>query len=213
MKRAILFDFDGTLVNTNDIVIASFQHTYRYYKGHEEEVSKITSFFGEPLLVTMAREFPETSPEEAMETYRSFQYQHKDELVTVFDGIKSMLSELKARDLVLAIVTSRTTSSTVSYLEQFDMADYFDLIISCDDTAVHKPNPEPVLLAMEKLGADKSESLMIGDGDFDLGCAHNAGIEAALVGWHITENKVKPDYYTETPEDIVSLIDRLNSGL
>ena len=54
----ILFDFDGTLVNTNDVIIASWQHTYRHYTGKEESFEKITACFGEPLLLTMAREFP-----------------------------------------------------------------------------------------------------------------------------------------------------------
>ena len=61
----ILFDFDGTLVNTNDVIIASWQHTYRHYMGKEESLEKITACFGEPLLLTMAREFPAVDPEES----------------------------------------------------------------------------------------------------------------------------------------------------
>ena len=210
MIKAILFDFDGTLVNTNDVIIESFRYTFMHYKNQGVELSKITSFFGEPLVTTMAREFPETTPEEAMATYRSYQDMHKEELVKTFDGIESMLAELKKRNIAMSVVTSRTTSSTVAYLEQFGLEKYFDVIVSCDDTDIHKPNPEPALLALEKLGVSKDEAVMIGDGDFDMGCAQNAGVKSVLVGWHITENRVKPDYYVETPEDIVALIDELN---
>ena len=71
MLKYILFDFDGTLVNTNDVIIASWQHTYRTYLGHEAPVEHITACFGEPLLLTMAREFPNVPPEESAEVYRN----------------------------------------------------------------------------------------------------------------------------------------------
>ena len=91
----ILFDFDGTLVNTNDVIIASWQHTYRHYTGKEESLEKITACFGEPLLLTMAREFPAVDPEESAGVYRTFQQENADELVTIFPGILDMLRDLK----------------------------------------------------------------------------------------------------------------------
>jgi len=215
MKKYILFDFDGTLVNTNDVILASWQHTYRHYLGHEMPVDHITSCFGEPLLLTMEREFPGVDPQESADVYRQFQMENADKLVTIFPGIKELLADLKAAGYVLGIVTSRTRESALRYMDMFGITSYFSDLVTCDDTTVHKPNPEPILLAMSKLGASAEESIMIGDSPFDIKCANNAGVDSVMVNWRITcdETSViddaKVDYWIHQPSDLVELLKTL----
>ena len=215
MKKYILFDFDGTLVNTNDVIVASWQHTYKHYLGHEVPVEHITACFGEPLLLTMAREFPGVDPKESADVYRSFQVKNADRLVTIFPGIKELLAELKEAGYVLGIVTSRTRESALRYMDMFDITSYFDDLVTCDDTTVHKPNPEPLLLAMSRLGAAPEESLMIGDSPFDIKCANNAGVDSVMVNWRITCDETsliddaKVDYWIHQPSDLVELLKKL----
>lgn len=215
MKKYILFDFDGTLVNTNDVIVASWQHTYKHYLGHEVPVEHITACFGEPLLLTMAREFPGVDPKESADVYRSFQVKNADRLVTIFPGIKELLADLKEAGYVLGIVTSRTRESALRYMDMFDITSYFSDLITCDDTTVHKPNPEPLLLAMSRLGAEPAESLMIGDSPFDIKCANNAGVDSVMVNWRITCDETsliadaKVDYWIHQPSDLVELLKRI----
>jgi len=215
MKKYILFDFDGTLVNTNDVILASWQHTYRHYLGHEVPQERITACFGEPLLLTMEREFPGVDPNDAAEVYRSFQAEHADRLVTLFPGIRELLTDLKNAGYVLGIVTSRTRVSALRYMDMFDITSYFSDMVTCDDTDIHKPNPEPLLLAMSKLGAAAEESIMIGDSPFDIKCANNAGVDSVMVNWRITcdETSViddaKVDYWIQQPSDLVELLKTL----
>jgi len=215
MKKYILFDFDGTLVNTNDVILASWQHTYRHYLGHEMPVDHITSCFGEPLLLTMEREFPGVDPQESADVYRQFQMENADKLVTIIPGIKELLADLKAAGYVLGIVTSRTRESALRYMDMFGITSYFSDLVTCDDTTVHKPNPEPILLAMSKLGASAEESIMIGDSPFDIKCANNAGVDSVMVNWRITcdETSViddaKVDYWIHQPSDLVELLKTL----
>jgi len=215
MKKYILFDFDGTLVNTNDVILASWQHTYKHYLGHEVEQERITACFGEPLLVTMAREFPGVDPQDAADVYRQFQLKHADIMVKIFPGIRELLAALKEAGYVLGIVTSRTRSSALRYLDMFGIGTYFDNLVTCDDTTAHKPDPEPILLALEKLGADADEAIMIGDSPFDIKCANNAGVDGVMVGWRITcddaslIDDAKADYHIEEPVDLLKLLERL----
>ena len=212
MINTVLFDFDGTLVNTNDVIIASWQHTYRHYLGREESIEKITSCFGEPLLITMEREFPGVDPEEAANIYRDFQKLKADELVKVFDGIPELLAALAPAGYRIAIVTSRTRESAERYLDMLGLRDYFEDMVSCDDTQVHKPNPEPILLCLEKLGIAKDEAIMVGDSPFDIKCANNAGVKSVLVDWRITSDSAalitdaKADYEIAKPLDLMAVL-------
>ena len=217
MKKYIIFDFDGTIINTNDVIIESFQATYEHFYGGRVDEEKITRVFGEPLMVTMARDFPMVSVENAMQFYRQYQFSHADELVKEFPGIRDMLEELKGLGFNMVIVTSRTTDSTLKYLKMFNLDEYFTDIVSCDDTTIHKPNPEPIYIALKKLNSKKEEAIMIGDGSFDIKCANNAKVKSILVGWKITEEvnplvgECKEDYNCETPKDIVKLLKELNA--
>ena len=112
MINTIIFDFDGTLVNINDVIIEAWQHTYRHYGRDEKPVDYITQFFGEPLITTMAREFPEVPPEESAEVYRAHQRAKADQLVKIFPDIPQLLKAHRERGYKIGIVTSRTGEST-----------------------------------------------------------------------------------------------------
>ena len=216
MINTVLFDFDGTLVNTNDVIIASWQHTYMYYLGREESLEKITACFGEPLLLTMEREFPEVDPRESAEVYRNFQKENADELVKIFPGIEELLEGLKTDGFRMGVVTSRTRESAQRYMDMFGIGDFFEEMVSCDDTEIHKPNPEPILLCLKKMGITAAEALMVGDSPFDIKCANNAGVKSVLVGWRITGDgqtlidDAREDFTISEPSELVGVLKRLN---
>ena len=217
MINTVLFDFDGTLVNTNDVIIASWQHTYKHYRGREESIEKITACFGEPLLITMAREFPEVAPEDSAEVYRQFQQQNAHLLVKIFPGIVDLLKALKEAGYRMGIVTSRTRESALRYMDMFGITEYFEAMVTCDDTTVHKPNPEPILLGLEKMGITKDEAIMIGDSPFDIKCANNAGVKSVMVDWRITcDNSALItdsvwDYEIKQPMDLMKVLEEANA--
>lgn len=211
MIKAILFDFDGTLINTNDVIVEAWQYTYKHYGFEEVPVEHITKCFGEPLLVTMAREFPDIDPKESASVYRQRQVDMAEELVTVFDGIPALLAELRKAGYKIGIVTSRTRESTLRYLKQFNIEEYFDGVVTCDDTDKHKPDPEPVLLGLEKLNVDKDCTLMIGDSSFDMKSANNAGVKTVLVGWRVAAanedvGACSVDYSIERPMELMEIL-------
>ncbi len=215
-KTTLLFDFDGTLIDTNALVIESFQEIYRHFKGHEVPLETITPFFGEALVTTLLREFPENSLDEVINHFRAHQRAIAKDYLRVFPGIPELLETLKQNHYHLAIVTSRTTDSTTRYANMVGIGDCFEVLVSCDDTEAHKPSPEPVYLALEKLGVTKEEAMMIGDGPFDIKCANNAGVDSVLVGWRITDDEhvivegATPDYEIARPGDLIDLLNKLN---
>lgn len=215
MINTILWDFDGTLLNTNDVILESWQHTYEHYYGHKMPVEHITRCFGEPLLVTMAREFPDVPPKDSAEIYREYQKDIAYTWAKTIPGVFELVEYLRDKGYKQCIVTSRTTESTLRYLELFKKGYLFDGLVTCDDTDKHKPEPEPILLGLEKMGSANDEAIMIGDGVFDIKCANNAGVRSVLVGWRITDSDkaviadAVHDYEVETPEDLKKLIETL----
>ena len=209
---SILFDFDGTLANTNGLVIGSWKHAFRVLKGIEQSEEEIKKTFGEPLAVSMEKFFPDVPVEEAIATYRSYQKDVFENLIEPFDGMVDLIKGLKAKGYKVAVTTSRMGGSTMAGLRKFGLADIFDAIVTSDDTTKHKPDPEPVLITLEKLGVKPEEALMIGDSMFDIKCAHNAGVKAVLVGWAeaVSEEDMngpdRPDFYIESAEELFDLV-------
>lgn len=209
---SILFDFDGTLANTNGLVMGSWKHAFRVLRNIEQSEDVIKKTFGEPLGVSMQKFFPEVPVEEAIEIYRSHQKDIFEEMIEPFPGMVELIKGLKARGYKVAITTSRLGNSTMVGLRKFGLDDVFDVIVTANDTTKHKPDPEPVLITLEKLGAKPEEALMIGDSMFDIKCAHNAGVKAVLVGWAeaVSEEDLngpdRPDYFIETAEDLFDLV-------
>ncbi|MDO4860009.1 MAG: HAD-IA family hydrolase [Bacillota bacterium] len=211
----VLFDFDGTVMNTNDVIIASWQHTFRTIDGKEREVSEIARTFGEPIVQTMKRMFPHVPVEESLKIYRSYQYDYFDDLVTLFPGMKELLVKLRKTGYKTGLVTSRMRNTTYRGLEKFELTDLFDAVVTCDDTNVHKPDPEPVFIALEKLGTKPEKTVMLGDTMYDIMCANNAGVTSVLVGWAIapTEEEIKgengPDFIMKDAADLFRILEEI----
>lgn len=209
----ILFDFDGTLMNTNDLIIDSWRHTFRVIEDKDIDEDEIIRTFGEPLIKTMEKTFPNVPTEECVEIYRSYHRDSFGDRISLFPGVKEMLEELKALGYKMAVVTSRATLTTREAMEKYEIQDLFDVVVTCDDTDKHKPDPEPVRIALNQLKSSPEESIMIGDSMYDILCARNAGVLSVLVGWAMAvtdeekEGPDKPDYFVETADDIVKLLD------
>lgn len=212
-KKHIIFDFDGTIFNSNRVIVDSWQEVFRHYTGREGDVKEIYHTFGETIRFTVQKFFPEADVDEAVRIYRAYQQAHYEGLVGLFDGTREMMDQMRDAGHTLSVVTSRTKSTTLQYLEELGIQDYFDVLITCDDTDRHKPDPKPLLMALDALHAKPEEAIMLGDTKFDIGCCNNAGVDSILVGWShdIDEKELKslgyrPTYRVNTPEEVLDLI-------
>lgn len=210
--NTILFDFDGTLMNTNELILGSWQHTFKTITGKEGEPEAIHRTFGETLAKSMGEFFPDFPLEEGIEIYRGYQVGRFADCISPFPGMVELVQELKKRGYKTAVVTSRLRPTTMEGLEKFQLDRIFDAIVTMEDCTKHKPDPEPALIALEKLGVKPEEAMMIGDSKFDIGCANNAGVASVLVNWAVAiydkekEGIFKPDYVIEEAEDIFKIL-------
>ena len=213
-KPYIIFDFDGTIANTNNIIIASWQSTFERFLGHRLPVREIEATFGETLYDSVARLIPDANVDEVVAHYRNYQDTHKDQIkVYVFEGVRELMDEMKARGHKIGVATSRTAGSFNKYMEELGMEGYIDVLITMEDVTNHKPHPESVNRVLEKFGAKPEEAIMIGDTKYDIGCANNAGVDSVLVGWsHYVDEEAMaadgfmPTHRIDTPEELLGLI-------
>lgn len=193
--------------------MASWQEVFRHYTGKEGRVEDIYHTFGETIRYTVKKFFPQANVDEAVQIYRNYQQAHYDGMVGLFDGTREMMDRMVEGGHTLSVVTSRTKVTTLNYMKELGIRNYFDVLITCDDTDKHKPDPTPLRMALEELSAKPEDAIMLGDTKFDIGCCNNAGVDSILVGWShdIDENELKelgfrPTYRVETPADVLKLI-------
>jgi pyrophosphatase PpaX len=210
--KYILFDLDGTLIDTNQLIIDSFKHTYKTHLNRDIEEKEILQHFGEPLITTLRRYSPE-NVEALYDTYINFNESIHDNSVSLCSDIKQCLEQLKEMGCVMAVVTAKRSVIAYRGLELFDIMKYFSVVITLDDTKEHKPHPAPILKALEKLGATTEEAIMVGDSIFDIQCAHNAGVKAVQVSWGAALEHMQqetPDYLVNNAMEIVDIVSGKN---
>jgi pyrophosphatase PpaX len=178
----VLFDLDGTLIDTNDLIMNSFIYTLDLYYPGKYTKEDLIPHMGEPLYDQMLLFGPERA-QELVEVYREHNERIHDELVKEFPGVKSTLSALQEMGVKMAVVTSKMRRTTEMGLSLFGLDQYMDSVVCYQDTEKHKPEPDPLLKSMKELGADPGKTLMIGDSQYDLLAARNAGVDSAGVAW------------------------------
>ncbi len=214
--KTLLFDFDGTLVDTVPQIVDSFQHVFLSLTGKKGNEKEILSTIGMPLEEAFYM-FEESLREDAVANYRVHNKSRLNTGVGIFLGINKMLETLKKNNIKLGVVTSKRHDSAKMTAETFDIYKYFDVFISRESTEKHKPDPEPIEKAISELlqlgvleKEFKNENILfVGDSIHDLHCAKNAGIACAIVDWTYMDKeeilKSNPDYWINSPSEIYSL--------
>jgi pyrophosphatase PpaX len=207
--NTLLFDLDGTLIDTNELIISSFLHTLEIYYPNQYKREDVLPFIGPPLFDTFVKMDPDRV-EEMIATYRKYNHEKHDELVTEFDGVYDTVKILHEKGFKLGIVTTKMRKTVDMGLKLTKLDQFFDLIVALDDVKNAKPDPEPVLLALKKLDAKPEEAIMIGDNYHDILAGKNAGTKTAGVAWSIKGKEFlasfQPDYMLEHMSDLLKIV-------
>lgn len=209
MIKAILFDLDGTIINTNELILTSFDYVLNKKYGLEVSEKEIVKTFGEPLKATLDFYLKDKS-KEGYELYMEFSHKMQDTYIKGYEHVEEGLKALIRKGYKLAIVTSKRRERALSGLDTFNLTKYFKVIVSPEDTLKHKPHGDPVLKACELLKVKPEEAIMVGDSHNDILSGKNAGAKTCLVSYtalELTEVlKCKPDFVVDTIEEILSVI-------
>ena len=197
MIDTVIFDFDGTLADTNNLIINSFKHIYCKYHDGECDVDYILSTFGEPLEKTLKRDFSGFKLEDVLKSYREYQIGRFDKEVSPYETVPETIKYLHEKGIKMGIATSRLRSSTLNALKIFDLDKYFEVIITADDVKNHKPDKEPLIKVMQELNSRKENTVYVGDSKFDIECALNAEVIPVLVGWQKNSPELAEKYRIE----------------
>ena len=207
---AVLYDFDGTLVDTVPMILRCFQSAFLEITGHEEDEAFLLSTIGLPLSQAFAKYDP------SIQNLLQDAYQRENAIllptaVGIFDGIIDGLNAMRTLGIRQGVVTSKKRETTLYSMRQFKMDSFFETLVTREDTLIHKPNPEPIYLAMQNMGiSDKKRVLYVGDSVHDLRCAAGAGIDSAAVNWtYMPQSDLaaeKPQYWLDRLTDLSCIL-------
>ncbi|WP_121663512.1 pyrophosphatase PpaX [Metabacillus litoralis] len=207
--NTLLFDLDGTLINTNELIIESFLHTLHSYYPDQYKREDVLPFIGPTLYDTFNSINPE-KVEEMVKVYRKFNHEQHDVLVKEYETVFETVKTLKEKGFKLGIVTTKIRATVNMGLTLTKLDQFFDVVVTLDDVENAKPHPEPVLKALEQLGSKPEEAIMVGDNHHDVEAGKNAGTKTAGVAWSIKGRDYisshNPDYLLETMSDLLPIV-------
>lgn len=205
----LLFDLDGTLIDTNNLIIQSFLHTLGQYYPERYKREDVLPFIG-PTLKETFESIDNSRTEEMIQVYRTFNMSNHDTLVKEFEGVHETIAILREKGYKLGVVTTKKLDVVQKGLELTGLDTFFEVVVALDHVSKAKPDPEPILLALEKLGSTADEAIMVGDNFHDILGGKNAGTKTAGVAWSIKGRayleEYNPDYILENMRDLLEIV-------
>lgn len=209
MRPVALFDFDGTLADTIPLIVASFHHTLATAGLPAVDDVEARSWIGRPLQPVLEERWPGRGAE-LTDTYRAWNLAQHDELIEAVPDMPELLTALTAAGVRLGVVSSKKADTVQRGLRVVGLAEHIDVLAGMDETPRHKPDPQPLLYAADKLGVSPSDCVYIGDADVDVLAARAAGMYAVAVTWGAGTPEVlrglEPDAIVDTTTQLRDLL-------
>ena len=214
---AVLFDLDGTLIDSIELILNSAEHAFRDREGYVPSSAEWLTGVGIPLATMFRRYARDDADVDALiAKYREYQLANHDRLVRCYDEVVDVVDGLRARGHPLGIVTSKTGWLAQRGIDNVGLRRHFDLIIGCDMCNRHKPDPEPVRMALDRLGYEPDEAVFVGDSIYDMEAGNAAGVITIAALWGPFKREdlqpAEPDHYLERISELPGLLSTLETG-
>jgi pyrophosphatase PpaX len=208
--RTVLFDLDGTLVDSGAMILASFRHATRTVLAREIPDEQLLAYVGGMRLAEQMQKIDPDRVEELVRTYR----EHNEPLhreLQAFEGMLDVLESLRRDGRRLGLVTAKRRATVDLAFAVVPLARYFDAVVAADDTERHKPHPDPLLRALELLDGTSDSAAYVGDSPYDVRAAKAAGLAAIAVAWggiHSAERlaEEQPDALVHSAEELLAAL-------
>lgn len=209
LYETYLFDADGTLFDTTDLICRCFQNTASVLFNKTLSREEILPNIGLTLRDSMNLHFGPLTDEQfgrSREFHMNYQISIYKEYLRLYPGIFELLKTLKEKNRKCAVVTSRTKTTLDLYLKETGIISFFDVFVTPETTIKHKPDPEPALKALELLGTGSEDALFIGDSTFDIECGAAAGTDTVYAVWNGSSGsplKIQPTFILSDPLNLL----------
>ena len=207
--EGIIFDIDGTLTSTNELIFATFRHVVEKHLNKKVTDQEIIALFG-PTEDVILKEWLNENYQEARKDYYHFYESQHHLMADVYPGIIEALMFIKSKKIPLSIYTGKGRDSSIITLQKIGVFDLFDMIVTGDDVEDHKPSPEGIDQFVEKFKLNREKVLMIGDAPADILAARSAGVKIASVVWDAYAReqvmKMESDYLFETVDELMKFL-------
>ncbi len=200
----ILFDLDGTVIDSTRLILESHRHAMRTVLGRQLPDATLLANVGRPLMDQM-RAFSPDDADELARVFREWNLAMHDELLAPYEGMDALLGELRTSGRTLGIVTSKNRPTVARSFQVLPIEHHFDVVVVAEDTEIHKPDPEPLHVALRRLGGgDARSACYVGDAPFDIRAARAAGIPAIGVTWGFFPRGVLEDEGADIVVDTIA---------
>lgn len=214
---AVLFDLDGTLIDSVQLIVQSARHAFATcedYRGQVPTDAEWLVDLGMPLPTMFARFTQDPDElERLIEGYREFQGEHHDRLVTCYDGIVDAVREIHDLGHPIGIVTSKSERMAARGLSLVGLEPFIDTVVGLESATRHKPDPEPVRVALDRLAVSADEAIFVGDSPHDMTAGRAAGVLTVAVLWGpFTRAQLaatRPDYIIRGARELVGIVERV----
>jgi pyrophosphatase PpaX len=209
---AILFDLDGTLIDTIELILSSARHAFEEWPVRPTDEEWVRGI-GTPL-VQQLRAYAANDDEVALllARYRRYQNEHHDRLTRCYDDVPDVIAALADRGHQMAVVTSKASPIAHQSLAFVGLDHFFPVVVGYDDTARHKPDPEPVRVALSRLGVSPDDAVFVGDSPHDILAGNGADVMTIAALWGPFDRETladaRPDHFIECMAELPGVLNR-----